>query len=380
MPAKLQRQVAAPPRPAAAAGGAARPAARGSLRGRAVGTRVLVQFTTQFATLLEAGVPVLRGLQILEARLEAGAFKRVLGAIAEDVASGTPLSEAFAKHPRIFDRLFTNMVRAGEAGGVLDTILKRLGEYLERMQSIRDRAKSALLYPCVVLGIAALVLTVVFLVVIPKFEEIFQTLDTELPGPTRFLIDSSRFVVRDGWIVLLALGLVGISLRLAYLRVHGFRRFLHGRILRLPLVGRLVSRAVIARFSRTFGTLLSSGVPHLDALGIVRGSIGNEVVGEAVDHVRDRVREGEGLATPMGATGVFDELVVNMVDVGEQTGELDRMCLKVADAYDVEVNRSLEGLFKILEPLLLVGMAVVVGFIVISLFLPLLSILEKLGQ
>ncbi len=378
MPAKIQRQVAAPPRPAGKAAPASAPAA--SLRGRAVGTRVLVQFTTQFATLLEAGVPVLRALQILEARLESGAFRKVLSAVAEDVAGGTPLSEALGKHPRVFDRLFTNMVRAGEAGGVLDTILKRLAEYLERMQSIRDRTKSALLYPCVVLGIATLVLTIVFLVVIPKFEEIFQTLDTDLPGPTRFLVDFSRFVIKDGWMVGIALVAIVVGLRVAYVRAYRFRRFIHGRALRLPLVGRLVARAVVARFSRTFGTLLSSGVPHLEALGIVKGSTGNEVVAEAIEHVRERVREGEGLATPMGATGVFDELVVNMVDVGEQTGELDRMCLKVADAYDVEVSRSLEGLFKVLEPLLLVGMAVVVGFIVISLFLPLLSILEKLGQ
>ena len=375
MPAKLQRQVAAPPRPA---GARAAPAA--SLRGRAVAARLLVEFTVQFATLLEAGVPVLRALQILEARLEKGVFKRVLGAVAEDVASGTPLSEALAKHGRVFDRLYTNMVRAGEAGGVLDTILKRLAEYLERMQSIRDRTKSALLYPTVVLGIATLVLTVVFLVVIPKFEEIFATLDAELPGPTRFLIGFSRFVVRDGWMILVAFLAAAVGLRIAYVRAFAFRRLLHGRMLHLPLVGRLVSRAVVARFSRTFGTLLSSGVPHLDALGIVRGAIGNEVVAGAIEHVRDRVREGEGLATPMGASGVFDELVVNMVDVGEQTGELDRMCLKVVDAYDVEVSRSPDGLFKVLEPMLLVGMAVVVGFIVISLFLPLLSILEKLGQ
>jgi type IV pilus assembly protein PilC len=272
------------------------------------------------------------------------------------------------------------MLRAGEVGGVLDTILKRLAEYLERTQSIRDRTKSALLYPCVVLGIATLVLTVVFIVVIPKFEEIFQTLDADLPGPTRFLIGFSRFIVQRGWLALLLLGGLAAALRLAFVRNYGFRRFVHGRLLRLPLIGRLVSRSVVASFSRTFGTLLSSGVPHLDALGIVRGAIGNEVVAEAVDSVRERVREGEGLATPMGATGVFDPLVVNMVDVGEQTGELDRMCLKVADAYDVEVSRTLDGLFKILEPILLVGMAVIVGFIVISLFLPLLSILDKLGQ
>ena len=376
MPAKLQRRVTPPPRPSEREGA---PAAA-SLRGRAVGTRILVQFTTQLATLLEAGVPVLRSLQILEARLEPGAFKRILGAVVEDVASGTPLSDALAKHPRVFNRLYTNMARAGEVGGVLDTILKRLSEYLERTQSIRDRTGSALLYPCVVLGIAALVLTVVFLVVIPKFVEIFQTLDAEIPGPTRFLIGASQLLVHKGWLLLLLFGGAALGLRVAYVRNYGFRRFLHGRLLRLPLVGRLVSRSVVANFSRTFGTLLSSGVPHLDALGIVRGAIGNEVVAEAIESVRDRVREGEGLATPMGATGVFDELVVNMVDVGEQTGELDRMCLKVADAYDVEVSRTLDGLFKILEPILLVGMAGVVGFIVISLFLPLLSILEKLGQ
>jgi len=378
MPAKLQRRVAAPARPAPKSAAAARTSAV-SFRGRAVPMRALVQFTTQFATLLEAGVPVLRALQVLEARTPGGLFRRILGAIAEDVSSGTPLSESLAKHPRAFDRLYVNMVRAGEAGGVLDPILKRLAEYLERVQSIRDRAGSALLYPCVVLLIAGLVLALVFVVIVPRFEEIFATLDAELPGPTQMLIDFSRFLAKWWWAILLGLALAFAGLRLLFVRSYGFRRFLHGWLLRLPIAGSLVSRAVVAKFVRTLGTLLSSGVPHLDALSIVRAATGNEVVGAAIDHVRDRVREGEGLAAPMGASGVFDELVVNMVDVGEQTGELDRMCLKVADAYDLEVSRRLDGLFKILEPILLVGMAGIVGFIVISLFLPLLGILGQLS-
>lgn len=348
---------------------------RGSMR-----PRDLAQVTRTLATLTDAGLPVVKALTILEGQQRPGPVKRVLRTIVEDVSSGTSLSEAMGKHPRQFDRLFVNMVRAGEASGELDAILNQLAEYLEKSQAVRDRIKGASIYPAVVLVVAVTLLVVIFLLVIPKFEVIFDSFQIELPWQTTTLISASRFIVAHWYVVFGVPIAIWFAHWFAMKRIPKYRKAMHGLALRLPLVGGLVRKILVARFSRTFGTLVGSGVPHLEGLDIVRNSIGNDRVSEAVESVRVRVREGEGLAVPMGESKVFDDVVVNLVSVGEATGELDRMLLRVGEAYDEEVSRRLDAVFKVFEPALLVGMAGVVGFIVIALFLPLLKIMDTLGQ
>jgi type IV pilus assembly protein PilC len=272
------------------------------------------------------------------------------------------------------------MVRAGEAGGVLDRILLRVAAFREKAAEIRSKIVGAMIYPAVVAFVAVAVVSAVIVWVIPKFKDIFESFDAELPGMTRTLLDLSGFAVAYWYLVfglpLALLVLHGFLLR----RSQGYRYRIHRLLLRLPLFGGVLSKSLIAAFARTFGTLVEAGVPHLDALSIVRDASGNEVLIEGVEHIRRTVREGEGIARPMGESRVFDDLVVNMVDVGEATGELDRMLLQVADAYEVAVDRRIEALFKLVEPALLILMAGVVGFIVVALFMPLMTIMGQLGS
>jgi type IV pilus assembly protein PilC len=382
MAKKLQRTVAVK-RPAASAAPAGAPAGvprarRG--RGRRVSSQAVNEFTVQLATLSAAGLPIMRSLSSLERQTKPGPFKDVLGDVVEDVSAGTPMSEAMAKHERVFDRLYSSMVRAGEAGGVLDHILERLAQYRERMSEIRSKIVGAMIYPLVIVIVAVIVVSAVIVWVIPRFVKIFESFDVELPQPTLILLNVSGFTVRYWYVVfgvpVLLLVLHGILMR----RRGRYRFMMHKLLLKLPLLGGVLSRSLIAAFSRTFGTLLQAGVPHLDALGIVRDTSSNEVLLEGVEDIRRTVREGEGIARPMEETGVFDELVCNMVDVGEQTGELDQMLIRVADAYEKQVDRKIDAMFKVLEPALLIIMAVFVGFIVVALFLPLMRIMSTLNQ
>jgi type IV pilus assembly protein PilC len=377
MAKRLQRTAPAAPR-AEGGGGPAAAARQAPRRGR-VPSQLVTEFTTQLATLSGAGIPIVKALTILEGQTRPGPFKSVLQDVLEDVSAGTALSEALAKHPRCFDTLYSSMVRAGEAGGVLDRILDRVASFRTKAATIRSKIKGAMIYPSVVGLVALVVVAVVITFVIPKFDEIFQSFDTELPGITQFLLDVSNVAVRFWYLVFgvpIALAMLHVSL----LRRRGAYRYrMHKLILRLPAVGPVVSQSMIAGFSRTFGTLIESGVPHLDALAIVRDTTSNAVLVDGVEQIRKTVREGEGIARPMGESGVFDDLVVNMVDVGEATGELDRMLLKVADAYEVSVDRRIDAMFKLLEPALLIAMAVVVGFIVVALFMPLMSIMSQLS-
>jgi len=378
--AKRIRRTSAPtqaPR-TAAGGGGAQPKA-GRRRGRVAG-QLVTDFTVQLATLSEAGIPVVKSLSILEGQTKAGPFKTLLGDLVEDVSGGTPLSEAMAKHERVFDELYTSMVRAGEAGGVLDTILNRLATFREKAAEFRAKVKGAMIYPTVIFVVAVAVMSAVIVFVIPRFEEIFASFSVDLPRMTQVLLDISRFAV-DYWYLVFGLpALLVLGHFLLMGRPGGYRYFFHKLGLKLPVMGSVVSASLVAGFSRTFGTLIQAGVPHLDALEIVRDSTGNDVLREGIEHVRRTVREGEGLARPMGATGLFDDLVVNMVDVGEETGELDRMLVKVADAYEKQVDRKIEALFKLLEPLLLIIISTMVGFIVVALFMPLLGIMSELGN
>ncbi|MBL4769851.1 MAG: type II secretion system F family protein [Planctomycetes bacterium] len=347
-------------------------------KGGRVSRALITDFTVQLATLTEAGIPVVRALTILEGQTRPGHFKDVLIELTEDVSSGLPLSESMSKFPRIFDSLYTNMVRAGEAGGVLDIILVRVATFREKAEEVRSKVSGAMTYP-LLLGLVALgVVSAVITFVIPMFDGVFRSFNVELPRSTQILLDVSAFVVQYWYLVF------GVPLLLAFLhlmlmgRSYGYRYRMHSIMLRIPLFGRLLKDQLIGAFGRTFGTLVQAGVPHLDSLEIVRDTSSNEVMVEAVEEIRKTVREGEGLSRPMGESGLFDDVVVNMVDVGEETGELDNMLIKVADAYEKRFDRKTENFLKLLEPLLVVVMAVIVGFIVVALFMPLMEIMNSI--
>ena len=348
-------------------------------RRRRVKNSLITDFTVQLATLSEAGIPVVKALTILDGQMPPGPFKEVLAEMTEDVASGTPLSESMSKHDHVFDSLYSNMVRAGEVGGVLDLVLERLAVFREKTATIRAKVSGALIYPVILTLVAVAVVTAVIIFVIPKFQEIFESFSISLPGVTQLLLDISRFVVEYWYIVFGVPVLLLIGHATLMRRSQGYRYKMHSLLLKLPLVGPLVGKSITATFSRTFGTLIQAGVPHLDALAVVRDATANEVLLEGVESIRRTVREGEGIARPMGETGIFDDLVTNMVDVGEETGELDSMLLKVANAYEAAVDRQIDALFKLLEPILVVLMAVFVGFIVVALFLPLMEIMSSIG-
>ncbi|MCC6670810.1 MAG: type II secretion system F family protein [Planctomycetes bacterium] len=385
MPKKLQRKTSAPSKPMAAPGGAVATATERTpiFGGQRVTSRVLAEFTGQLAVLLDAGIPIAKCLRILSGQMPQGAMKRVVTQILDDVEAGTALSEAMAKHPRVFSRLYTNMVRAGEAGGVQDEILNRLAGFLEKSEAIRSKVKGALAYPVVIMIVALSVLALVFVFVIPKFKEIFvkQYGSVEaLPGITRFVLGLADHL--QGWWWAYALALVGVAVlnKVLLARLPAWRRVVDAAFLHFPVFGSLLHRSLVARFSRTFGTLIQSGVPHLEALEIVEGAMPNVHLGSAVRSIHASIREGAGIAVPMGESGMFDDVVVNMVDVGEQTGELDRMLGKIADRYETEVDRAVDVAFKVIEPIILVLLAVVVALIVLALFTPLLKLMDTIGR
>jgi type IV pilus assembly protein PilC len=366
---------------APAKGGGGRPAApRKPARGR-VSPKHLVQFTSQLSTLQDAGLPIVRSLKILEGQLDRGAFKSVLVEVTEDVEAGTPLSDALAKHPKAFDGLYTNMVRAGEAGGVLDVILARLAGFMEKASRLKRRVKGAMIYPAVVMTVTFVILMLIMIFVVPRFEQVFQSLPGvgTLPGITRFLQRVSRFLVEWWWAVILAVVLVVLGLK-ALARTAGGRRFMDRLKLRLPIAGKIVKKVLVARFTRTLGTLIASGVPILDALTICKNTAGNVVLEQALDKVHESVREGESIAEPLGESGIFDDIVVNMIDVGEETGELDKMLIRIADNYDEEVDVQVASLVSILEPLIIVFMGGAVFVIVLGLFLPLMKLIQGVGS
>jgi type IV pilus assembly protein PilC len=285
------------------------------------------------------------------------------------------------KHDTVFDPLYTNMVRAGEAGGVQEEILNRLSGFLTQSEAIKSRIKGALAYPIAILTVALLVLLLVFAFVIPKFKQVFESQGQKtMHWTTEIVIAIGEHLKVWWWTYLVAAVLLVVLHRLLMTKVLGYRSFMHRMALRVPLFGRLVHKSLVARFARTFGTLIQSGVPHLDALDILQASTSNVHMKAAVGDVQTSIREGAGFAVPMGESGMFDDIVVNMVDVGEQTGELDRMLAKVADRYEIEVDRTIETTFKLIEPILLVFLAVAVGFIVFALFMPLLQMMQQMGR
>ncbi|MFH1227999.1 MAG: type II secretion system F family protein [Planctomycetota bacterium] len=344
-----------------------------------VSQQQLTQFTVQLHTLQDAGLPILRSLKILANQMKPSQMKDIVENIAEDVESGSTLSDAISRHPKVFDRLYVNMVKAGEAGGVLDTVLARLAVFMEKAQGLKRKVIGALTYPAVVITVAILIVAVIMIKVVPQFKMIFQqTSGKGLPAITQLLMDISSTIAAVWFLI----PVIPIGLYLIYIGVNQTpkgRLFLDKVKLRLPLVGIIIRKSSIARFTRTLGTLLASGVAILEALVIVRNAIGNEEIALAVQSVHDSIREGESIVGPLSQSAVFDSMVINMIEVGEESGELDKMLMKIADNYESEVDTLVGALTSILEPAIIVFLAVIVGFIVIALFYPLVDLMKNLG-
>ncbi|HIJ64929.1 MAG TPA: type II secretion system F family protein [Candidatus Hydrogenedentes bacterium] len=338
----------------------------------------IVIATRQMSTLIDAGLPLLRSLNVLIAQQKASKLKDILRDIATDVQSGSTFSEALAKHPKAFDRLYVNMVQAGEVGGMLEVVLARLAQFMERRQAIKRRVRGAMVYPICVLVIAAAIVTFLLIRVVPVFAEIFAELGGTLPKPTQFLVDTSEFLKAKWWLLIAYIngGIIGIKL---ISKIHLVKRIMDRVWLKIWLVGDLVTKIAVARFARTLGTLITSGVPILQALKITKSTIGNEVIQNAVQKVHDSIKEGDTIAAPLDEAKVFPSMVVNMIDVGEETGSLDSMLMKVAEIYDAEVEAAIEALLTMMEPALVVFLGFIIGFIVISLYLPLFSMADILS-
>jgi type IV pilus assembly protein PilC len=364
-------------------GGARAAAAAPGARRRNVGSvsrKLLTQFTRQLSTLINAGLPILRSLRILEQQQKPGQMRLAIRYVSDDVEGGATLSEAMARQGKAFDRLYTNMVRAGEAGGVLDAILQRLADFMEKSQALKRKVVGAMIYPTAVISFACGIVTLLLIFVVPKFQDIFRDLGEELPVPTRMLLGLSSWVRGTGWVFILAAPLT-LYLLIKLLKIStGGRHFVDGVAIRLPVMGSIVSRTAIARFSRTLGTLLAAGVPILEALAITADTAGNEVYSRALYKVREGIREGENVAGPLRAAKIVDPMVVNMIDVGEETGELDKMLNKIADTYDEEVETLVTGLTSLLEPVMVITLGVIVGFIVVSLFMPMVGMIKGMQK
>jgi type IV pilus assembly protein PilC len=343
--------------------------------------KILMGFTRQLATLIDAGLPLVRGLRVLENQEKNLTLKETIGEIGDSIESGTTFAESLAQHPKIFNRLFVNMVKAGEVGGILDTVLTRLAEFMEKAQRIRNKVKGAMIYPAVVMVMAVGILTFLMIFIIPRFEEIFEDMLGEqgLPLLTQVVINSSRGFVKY-WYGVIGAVIVIVLLVKMYGRTKQGRYVIDAIKFKFPLFGDLLIRTSIARFSRTLGTLMNSGVPVLQSLNIVRDTAANEVVARAVNQVHDSVKEGENMAPPMEGSGVFPPIVVSMVQVGEETGALPEMLIRVADNYEDEVDNAVAGITSVIEPILIVFLAVIVGTIVIALFLPLIAIIGNLSN
>lgn len=347
-----------------------------------VSTKQLTQLTRQLSTLQDAGLPVLRSIKILEQQQKPGMLKNALKQVGEDVEGGATLSEAMARHPKVFDRLYSNMVAAGEAGGVLDVILQRLADFLEKAQKLKSKVVGAMIYPIVVIAIAASITLAIVIFLVPKFRDIFKDFGVEtLPKMTEVLINFSDWLLSGsppGWLVILFAPIILIALYKLVRQAHTGRYIVDTIWMKVPVIGGIISKSGIARFTRTLGTLISAGVPILEALKITRDTTGNEIYAAMLKKVHDSIREGDSFANPLRASKCVDSIVVNMVDVGEETGELDKMLYKVADNYDDEVDTLVASLVSLLEPVLVVVLGGIVGFIVIALYMPMIHLIQSL--
>jgi type IV pilus assembly protein PilC len=349
--------------------------------GGRVKSKILTTFTRQLATLVDAGLPLLRGLRVLEKQERNATLKSIIAELAVSIEGGSTFSEGLAQHPKVFNRLFVNMVKAGELGGVLEVVLNRLSEFMEKAQKIKGKVVAAMFYPIAVLIVAGAILTILMVVVIPKFKEVFAGMleGKSLPGFTLLVLGISE-VIKDHFIMTVA-GLAGfVVIFMLFIRTKFGRHVWDKFKLKMPVVGPVVSKVSISRFTRTLGTLVSSGVPILQALTIVKETAGNVIIANAVNEVHESVKEGETITAPLEASGVFPPMVISMVDVGEQTGALPEMLLKIADNYDEEVDNAVAAMTSLLEPIMIVFLAVIVGSIVIAMFLPLIELMNSVGS
>jgi type IV pilus assembly protein PilC len=346
--------------------------------GGKVPPQLVAIFTRQFSVMIDAGLPLVQCLEILGGQQEHKGFKRALIQIRQDVESGSSLADGMRKHPKVFNDLYTNMVAAGEAGGILDTILQRLAAYIEKAVKLNSQVKSAMIYPVAVISIACIVVTIILWKVIPVFAALFKGLGAELPTPTRVVIWLSNFIADFWWLIggLIVLFIYAIR---RYHNTYKGKRVLDGLLLKAPILGMLLRKIAVARFCRTLSTLTSSGVPILDGLQITARTAGNSIVEDAIMATRKSVEEGKTISEPLGDTDVFPTMVVQMIAVGEQTGALDTMLSKIADFYEDEVDTAVAGLMKLLEPVLIAFLGVAIGGIVIAMYMPMFSLIGQVG-
>ncbi|NMB76970.1 MAG: type II secretion system F family protein [Myxococcales bacterium] len=340
-----------------------------------VSSKDLVVFTRQFSTMIDAGLPLVQCLEILSTQAENMALKKVLASVKEQVEAGSTFADALKKHPKVFDELYVNLVAAGEVGGILDTILQRLAIYIEKNMKLKKKVKGAMVYPICIVLVAILVLGVLLYYVIPVFKKMFEDFGARaaIPATTQNLIDLSDWMIHNWWLVLIVV--VGVPTGVHYFKKWPKGRYLWDKgILKLPLFGPLLRKVAVAKFTRTMGTMVSSGVPILDAMDIVAKSAGNRVVEEAIYFTREKISEGKTMAEPLGETGVFPGMVIQMIAVGESTGALDQMLSKIADFYDEEVDVAVDALTSLMEPFMLVLLGGMVGYFLIAMYLPIFNL------
>ena len=344
--------------------------------GTSVPSKNLAIFTRQFSVMIDAGLPLVQCLDILGKQEPHKGFSASILKVREDVEAGAALADAMKKHPKTFDPLYSNMIAAGEAGGILDTILKRLAVYIEKNVKLKSDVKSAMIYPVAVIVIAIVVVAAILWKVIPTFASLFQGLGAQLPLPTRVVIALSDGIVAYGWMIIIAIGLLGFGVKQYYASTGG-RATIDAILLKTPILGNILRKVAVARFCRTLSTLLASGVPILDGLDITARTAGNAVVEAAIQKTRTGIERGETIASPLRDTNVFPSMVVQMINVGETTGALDSMLSKIADFYEEEVDTAVAGLLTLMEPVMIAFLGVVVGGIVIAMYLPIFDLISK---
>jgi type IV pilus assembly protein PilC len=343
--------------------------------GGGVKDKDIVVFTRQFATMIDAGLPLVQALDILSAQVENKSLARALTVIKSDVESGSTYADALRKHPKVFTDLYANMVSAGESGGILDTILNRLAAYIEKAMKLKKKVKGAMIYPIVVSTVAVGVIAVIMIFVVPTFSKMFTQMGGTLPGPTRLVMNMSSFIAGIGGLIVLIVIIAAIVAFVQVRKTEGGRRVTDAAFLKLPIFGVMLRKVAVAKFTRTLGTLISSGVPILDGLEITAKTAGNKVIEYAVMDVRQAVSEGKTLAEPLMKSKVFPPMVTHMISVGEATGALDAMLSKIADFYDDEVDNAVNNLTAMMEPMLMVFLGGAVGFIVVAMYLPIFKMI-----
>jgi type IV pilus assembly protein PilC len=351
----------------------------GSKKKGHVTSKDLVLFSRQLSTLVGAGVPIVQSLGILETQAENPAFKEVLAAVKSDIEAGLSISDALKKHPEAFPELYTSMIKAGELGGILDTILERLTVYMESSEALKAKVKSAMMYPAIVLSICAVVTCFLLVFVIPTFKNIFASFGAELPLPTQVLITVSD-TMKQFWYILVGIPFAAWKGFEAFYKTPKGQKFVDGNVLKAPIFGIILKKVAVARFTRTLGTLIKSGVPIMQALETVAQTAGNVVIADAVLLTRESIREGGHLSDPLKKSGIFPNMVTSMISVGEETGALDIMLSKIADFYDQEVDTAVKGLTSLIEPIVIVVMGIVIGTIVVAMFMPMFGLGDLAGK